>query len=228
MLSFATLRVFMAVVVLGLTGLEGCKEETFEPSIPVCTPVKAISAIPMGCNPLVQLIRAHGSGTDGTWRWTLYNCYSPHYPHLRGTTISTLTPELLVEQDDPDVPCTIQVEFLCAGIITSSKLFKTELNLPDWVNSPGEIFITGPTEVTRGGIRRYEFDGSWRLNGNAVRTYVGVNSARGIITNDGYEFIDVHWHNSVPGATQGWVRMDCKNNCSNKTATRTLPVTVFN
>lgn len=216
----------LALEVVKIFIQDKCKFDVSQSSIG-CAKPKGISMEFGDCNTLEQRFMAWGYQTDGSsvFNWVVQNGVFPD--DNNNLTITTISPEVRVRQNDPNVPVQLAVAISCDP---TKYLVEQNISLPDMVNSPGNISIVGPVDVNLSTqsaphIETYEFWGSWRANQNSTIISAGCTE-HGHVTEHGDDYIKVEWIKTTPAYPPPTVYAIANNFCSNNSVTQNLYVTI--
>ena len=191
---------------------------------PTCAKARGISIFPGDCNPLEQVFKAWGyTAPAGTvFNWVVEGGVFP--ANNNSTSITTISPEVRVRQNDPNIPIRLAVSLSCDQTATTT----TEpMSIPFLVNDPGTLMIWGQNEVNSGSYQyKYEFWGTWLNSQNAVIIYSGC-TPHGQVTESGINYVKVQWLSTQPAYPTPKVTAIVKNLCSNQTLTQNLNVKVY-
>ncbi|MCB9287986.1 MAG: hypothetical protein H6560_11765, partial [Lewinellaceae bacterium] len=201
-----------------------CNED--EPSGTACEKAKGISIFPGNCNTLEQIFKAWGySAPPGTvFEWIVQNGTFPDNNNT--TSITTISPEVKVRQNDPNVPITLAVNLSCFN--PQPNYFITpEMSIPELVNDPGTLIIWGEKELYPSSTYhyKYEFWGTWLNNINSVIIYSGC-SPHGQVVESGIDYVKIQWNSASPSYPTPKVTAIAKNLCSQLTVTENLDIII--
>ncbi|MBX2889807.1 MAG: hypothetical protein KF734_02655 [Saprospiraceae bacterium] len=201
-----------------------CRCDDGEPSGLVCSKPKGISIFPGDCNPLEQVFKAWGyTAPPGTvFNWIVEGGVFPD--NNNATSITTISPEVKVRQNNPNVPIKLACSLSCN--ITPDYFTIEDVSIPFLVNDTGTLTIWGQNEVNSGSYQyKYEFWGTWLNSQNSVIVYSGC-TPHGQVTESGIDYVKIQWNTNQPPYPVPTVTAIVKNLCSNQTLTKTLNVIV--